>query len=118
MSVDYSAKCIFGYRVEEDDIPDYEERMGNEFGDCADEEDGYTVDILGTEYWCSDLVSEESEYYSGPVYIGPDMYDEMTYDELVHSLHTLAPVARRMYELVMRKPPEEKPRMYYFCHMY
>ena len=121
MGVDCDAVFIYGYKVSYSDIPDAEERFDSEFSDIADEPDGWKVTIFGEKYWCEELVVGDDAYaeYEYQVwYIGPGLPESATIGELTEKCRELDPIARRMYELVMRKPPIEEPKLYTFARWY
>lgn len=119
MGVDVRARFRYGYKVDFNDIPDAEERMDEEFSDIADEPDGWKVTIHGNEYWCSEVAMGDSAYapYEDQKwYIGVDLPDDVTIDELADACHNdLEPTVREMYALVMRRDPTEAPRVHAFA---
>lgn len=108
-------KC--GYKVNCEEIPDFENRMDNEFSDIADEPNGYMVTICDREYWCSDVVTGDNAYVDHGYqdwYIGIDLPESATIGELVDKYMESMPTVWEMYRLIMRKEPTEPPKVYVF----
>lgn len=118
MGVDVDAQFEYGYKVSCEDIPDFDARMDNEFSDLADEPDGWKVTICGTEVWCSDLVTGDSAYegYDGQDwYISVGLPSEATPDEVIRKCRESDELVRKMYELVMRRPPTDDPKIHVYA---
>lgn len=121
MGVYYDAMLVYGYKVAYEDIPDASERVGSEFADCADEPGGYMVTICGRDIWTSDLAVPDDGYAKPEDcdwYIGVVMPEHATLDELAQAATDGAPVATRMYELVMRRPPDTEPMVHSYVRVW
>ena len=109
MSVEYEAKLTVGWRVKQDDIPDYDERCDEEW----DELRGLwkeTCKLLGKHIYVEDLCAVEDSWCGDTQMIGVPMFDkELPMDELVDKTKALGELAERVYRQVMRKKPEDGP---------
>jgi hypothetical protein len=118
MGVDVDAVFIYGYCVSYDEIPDAATRFSNEFSDLADESDGYKVSICGKDYFCDDLLVGDNGYASYEEqnwFIGVGLPDEATILQINLACREGYETAKAMYELVMRKPPSEEPKLHVFA---
>lgn len=118
MGVDVDAMFMYGYQVGYDDIPDAAERFDNEFSDLADEPDGFEVTVCGEELFCSDLLTGSNAYCNyedQDWFIGVGLSSGLTTEQLVAECDGCAQMVKTMYELVMRKPPSEQPKIHSFA---
>ena len=109
MSVEHEAMLTIGWRVEQDDIPDYEERHDEEWAEL----EGLAREaswLLYRSVWQSELCEVENSWYGDTQIIGVPMYDkELPIDEFVERTDKLADLAKDVYQQVMRKEPEDGP---------
>ena len=118
MGVDVDACFEYGYKVNFNDIPDGERRIERGFDDCSDNDDGYSVTICGDEFWCEQLVSGDNAYGGYDEqdwYIGVGLPSDSTIEELFDACRESRDTVEVMYEMVMRKPPTEEPRVHVYA---
>lgn len=115
MGVDVSACFEYGYKVCFEDIPDGEERLDSEFEDISDD---YEMEVCGRTVWRDDLVTGDNayaEHCDQTWYIGVKLPSGLTAEELIEECRSNRDVVRAMYELVMRKPPTDEPRVHVYA---
>ena len=118
MGVDVDAMFEYGYKVRYEEIPDADNRFYDEFSDCADEPDGFAVSICGKDIWCADLVTGDNSYVDNEDqdwYIGVVIPSDLTPEDLATYCHENDQTVKDMYELVMRKPPTDEPRIHVYA---
>lgn len=74
MSVEYEPKLTVGWRVEQDEIPDYEERHDDDW----EELEGLAKEaslLLDNSVWQSELCEEENSWCGDTQIIGVPMFD-------------------------------------------
>lgn len=109
MSVEYEPKMTVGWRVEQDEIPDYEERYDDEW----EELEGLAKEaslLLDSSVWQSELCEVEDYWCGDTQIIGVPMFDhELLMGEFEERTGKLADLAEKVYEQVMRREPEDGP---------
>lgn len=109
MSVEHESMLTVGWRVDQDEIPDFEERWDDEWSELeglAEE----ASELLGKDVWQSELCEDENSWYGDTRIVGVPMYDhEIPIDECNERLLGLAELAEKVYVQVMRKEPEDGP---------
>ena len=109
MSVEYEPKLTIGWRVEQTDIPDYEERWNDEWLELM-ELSHEASKILGRHTYVEDLCGEEDSWCGDTQMVGVPMFDkEMPIDGFLKETDRLAELAKDVYRQVMRKEPEDGP---------
>lgn len=109
MSVEYEPKLTVGWRVEQDEIPDYEERHDDDW----EELEGLAKEaslLLDNSVWQSELCEVEDHWCGDTQIIGVPMFDhELPMGEFEERTGKLADLAEKVYEQVMRMEPEDGP---------
>ena len=109
MSVEYEPKLTVGWRVEQDEIPDYEER----YDDDWEELEGLAKEaslLLDNSVWQSELCEVEDHWCGDTQIIGVPMFDhELPMDEFEERTGKLADLAEKVYEQVMHREPKDGP---------
>lgn len=109
MSVEYEPKLTVGWRVEQDEIPDYEERHYDDW----EELEGLAKEaslLLDNSVWQSELCEVEDSWCGDTQIIGVPMFDhELPMGEFEEHTGKLADLAEKVYEQVMRREPEDGP---------
>lgn len=109
MSVEHEPMLTIGWRVEQDDIPDFEERHDEDW----EELEGLAKkasELLGRSVWQSELCEEENSWYGDTQMVSVPMFDtELPMDEFLTRTDGLADLAKDVYRQVMRKEPEDGP---------
>ena len=109
MSVQYEPKLTVGWRVEQDDIPDFEDRWNDEWLELCDLAHKASK-LLGKHAYVEDLCDEEDSWCGDTQMVGVPMYDsEIEMDEGGDKLNRLGEFAKDVYRQVMRKEPEDGP---------
>ena len=109
MSVEHEAMLTIGWRVEQDDIPDCEERWDADWPELEGLAEKVS-ELLGRAVWQSELCEEENSWCGDTQIVGVPMYDrELPIDEWVERHNKLADLAKDVYRQVMRKEPEDGP---------
>lgn len=109
MSVEYTPKLLVGWRVEQDDIPDFDERSDNEWLELCDLAHDASK-LLGKHTYVEDLCDVENSWCGDTQMVGMPMFDrEMTMGEFEERTDGLAKLAKDVYRQVMRKEPEDGP---------
>lgn len=109
MSIEHTPKLTVGWRVEQDEIPDYEERRDDDW----EELEGLAKEaslLLGKAVWQGELCEVE-DYWGGDTQIvGVPMFDhELPMGEFEERTSKLADLAEKVYRQVMRREPEDGP---------
>ena len=111
MSVEHKAMLTIGWRVEQDDIPDFEERSDDDW----EELEGLAKEaslLIGRSVWQSELCEVEDCWCGDTQMIGVPMFDhELPMDEFLEKTDALAELAKDVYRQVMRKELEDGPYM-------
>jgi len=109
MSVEYESKLTVGWRVEQDDIPDFEERWEAEWLELMDLAHEASR-LLGKHTYVEDLCGVENAWCGDTQIVGVPMFDhEMLIDGFLDEMDKLADLATDVYRQVMRKEPEDGP---------
>ena len=119
MSVETEARLTIGWRVDTEDIPDFEMRNWNmnwsellPFVECASK-------ALCEEVHIEDLCEEENEMVGDTYIIGISApKHELSLGAFLTNMELRADFARRVYEQVMRKPPSDGPYMISWTHVW
>ena len=109
MSVEHEPMLTIGWRVEQGDIPDFDERYDEEWPEL--EELAKKASLLrGSSVWQSELCEEENSWCGDTQIVGVPMFDmELPIDEFLTRTDGLADLAKDVYRQVMRKEPEDGP---------
>lgn len=109
MSIEYEPKLTVGWRVEQDEIPDYEERSDDEWAEL----DGLAKEaplLLGRSVWQGELCEVENYWCGDTQIIGVPMFDhELPIEGFTERTGKLADLAKKVYRQVMRREPEDGP---------
>lgn len=109
MSVEHEPKLTVGWRVGQDEIPDYEERHDDEW----EELEGLAKEaslLLDNSVWQSELCEVEDYWCGDTQIIGVPMFDhELPMGEFEERTGKLADLAEKVYEQVMRREPKDGP---------
>lgn len=109
MSVVYTPKLLVGWRVEQADIPDFEERWDDEWLELMDLAHEASL-LLGKHTYVEDLCGEEDSWSGDTQMVGVPMFDhELMMDEFEERTGRLAELAKAVYRQVMRREPEDGP---------
>ena len=109
MSVQYEPRLTVGWRVEQDDIPDFEDRWNDEWLELCDLAHKASK-LLGKHAYVEDLCAEEDSWCGDTQMIGVPMFDyEMPMGEFMERTDKLAELAKDVYRQVMRKEPDDGP---------
>lgn len=109
MSVEYTPKLLVGWRVEQDDIPDFEERSDDDWLELMELAHDASK-LLGKHTYVEDLCGKEDSWCGDTQMVGVPMFDrEMTMGEFEERTDGLAELAKDVYRQVMRKEPEDGP---------
>lgn len=119
MSVDCEAKLMYGWAVEEKDIPDIERHYNDGWDDMFDMSgDSYIVlDGKETKFWPDVVVVRESDYDAlgqSYCYIGIPLSDGLDGREFAKQFNDLQ--AREVYRRVMGHEPDTSPSVLSFAH--
>lgn len=115
MGVDVNALFMYGYKVNFNDIPDGKRRLDAEFDDCFDE---YKTEICGQTVFRDELAVGDNAYGGYDEqdwYIGVGLPSDSTIEELFDACRESRDTVEVMYEMVMRKPPTEEPRVHVYA---
>lgn len=112
MSIEYEPKLTIGWRVEQDDIPDFEERADDEWLELCDL--AYEASKLrGKHTYLEDLCDVENYWCGDTQIVGVPMFDhELPMDGFEVETNKLAELAKDVYRQVMRKEPEDGPYLF------
>ena len=109
MSVEHEPMLTVGWRVEQDDIPDFEERWDEDWTEL----EGLAREVsllLDRPVWQSELCEVENSWCGDTQVIGVPMFDtELPIDEFLTRTDRLADLARDVYRQVMRCEPKDGP---------
>lgn len=109
MSIDYEPKLIVGWRVVQNDIPDFDKRHDEDWSDLKELADEAS-NLLDKYVWTSELCDEEDSWCGDTQMVGVPMLDrELPMGEFVERMEALGEFAERVYRQVMRKEPENGP---------
>ena len=109
MSVEHESMLTVGWRVSQDEIPDFEERHDEDWSELEELAESAS-ELLGKTVWQSELCEEENSWYGDTQIVGVPMYDrELPTSELVERMDKLADLAEEVYRVVMRREPEDGP---------
>lgn len=109
MSVEYESKLTIGWRVEQDDIPGFEERWNEEWEELSELAEKASK-LLGELTYIEDLCEEENSWCGDTQMIGVPMFrKELPIGEFEWQTDELADLAKDVYRQVMRKEPEDGP---------
>lgn len=109
MSVEYEAKLTVGWRVEQDDIPDFDKRYDEDWSELEGLARKASL-LLDRSVWQSELCEVEDSWCGDTQIVGVPMFDhEMPMDGFLEKMDALGEFAERVYRQVMRKEPEDGP---------
>ena len=109
MSVEYEGKLTIGWRVEQDDIPDYEDRWNDEWIELSELAEKASK-LLGELTYVEELCDVEDSWCGTTQMIGVPMFRrEIPMGEFEMRTDELADLAKEVYRQVMRKEPEDGP---------
>lgn len=109
MSVRREAKLTIGWRVEQDEIPDFDGRWGSEWEEL-EELAQKASELLGRYVWQGELCEEEDSWCGDTQIVGVPAYDrELPIDEWVERHERLGELAGDVYRQVMREEPKDGP---------
>ena len=109
MSVEQEPMLTIGWRVEQDDIPDYDERWDADWPELEGLARKASL-LLDRSVWQSELCEVEDSWCGDTQMVGVPMLDrELPMGEFVEKMDALGEFAERVYRQVMRKEPEDGP---------
>lgn len=109
MSVEHEAMLTIGWRVEQDDIPDFEERHDEEWPELERLAREVSL-LLDRSVWQSELCEVEDSWCGDTQMIGVPMIEgELPIEDFKERTDRLADLAKHVYRQVMRKEPEDGP---------
>lgn len=109
MSIEFTPRLTVGWRVEQNDIPDFEERRDDEWLELIELAHDASK-LLGKHTYVEDLCGEEDSWCGDTQMVGVPMFDrEMPMGEFEERTNRLAELAKSVYRQVMRKEPEDGP---------
>lgn len=109
MSVEHEAVLTVGWRVEQNDIPDFDKRYDEDWSELEELAEEASK-LLDKCVWTSELCDEEDSWCGDTQMVGVPMLDrELPMDEFVEKMDALGEFAERVYRQVMRKEPEDGP---------
>ena len=109
MSIQHEPKLTIGWRIEQDDIPDFEDRADEEWQELEELADKAS-EVLGKVIWTDSLCSVEDSWCGDTQMIGVPMFDhELPMDGFLEQTDALAEFAKDVYRQVMRKEPDDEP---------
>lgn len=109
MSVEHESKLTIGWRVEQDDIPDFEERWDEDWAELEGLAKEASL-LLDNSVWQSELCEVEDHWCGDTQIIGVPMFDhELPMGEFEERTGKLADLAEKVYEQVMRSEPKDGP---------
>jgi hypothetical protein len=119
MSVETEARLTIGWRVDADDIPDFELRNWNtnwsELRPLAKQ----ASETLCEEVYIEDLCEEENAMVGDTYIVGVSAPKrELPMESFLTEMKKRADFARHAYEQVMRKPPSDGPYMISWTHVW
>ena len=119
MSVETKARLTIGWRVDTEDIPDFELRNWNmnwsELRPLAKQ----ASETLCEDVYINDLCEEEDEMVGETYIVGISAPKrELPMESLLEEMEKRAEFARRVYKQVMRKPPSDGPYMISWTHVW
>lgn len=109
MSIDYENKMTIGWRVEQDAIPDFEERYDEDWPELEGLAREASL-LLDRSVWQSELCEVEDSWCGDTQIVGVPMFDhELPIEGFVERTDKLAELAKRVYRQVMREEPKDGP---------
>ncbi len=109
MSVEHEAMLTIGWRVDQDDIPDFEERHDEEWPELEGLAENAS-ELLGRSVWQGELCEVEDSWCGDTQMVGVPMIEhELPIEDFTERTDKLADLAREVYRQVMRKEPEDGP---------
>ena len=109
MSVQYEPKLTVGWRVEQADIPDFEDRYDVDWPDLGDLAIRAS-ELLGKSVWTDSLCAFEDAWCGDTQIVGVPMFDhELLMGEFEERTDRLAELAKDVYRQVMRREPDDGP---------
>lgn len=118
MSVEHEAKLTIGWRVDQCDIPDFDDRWENEWLELIPLAQRASK-LRGKHTYVEDLCEEEDAWCGDTQMIGvPTPVREMTFDEFKQKNHELAELAKDVYRQVMRCEPKDGPYLISWTHVF
>lgn len=109
MSVEYESKLTVGWRVEQNDIPDFDKRYDEDWSELEELAEEASK-LLDKCVWTSELCDEEDSWCGDTQMVGVPMFDrEMPMGEFEERTDKLAELAKDVYRQVMGKEPEDGP---------
>ena len=109
MSVEHEAMLTIGWRVEQDDIPGFDERWDADWPELEGLAERAS-ELLGRPVWQSDLCEVENTWCGDTQIIGaPMIEEELPIKDFKERTDKLADLAKDVYRQVMRKEPEDGP---------
>lgn len=109
MMVKYESKLLVGWRLRQDDIPDFSERWLDDWLELTGPARKASK-LLGKRTCVEDLCGEENSWNGDTQMVGVPMFEcVMPMDEFEDRTNELAELAKAVYRQVMRKEPEDGP---------
>lgn len=109
MSVEHESMLTIGWRIEQGDIPDFDERHDEEWPEL--EELARRASLLrDSSVWQGELCDEENSWGGDTQIVGVPMLDkELPVSEFMERTEGLAELAKEVYRQVMRREPQDEP---------
>lgn len=121
MGVDIDGMLVYGYVVKFEDIPNGEHRFETEFADDMTDKQNLTVNIGGTDFSLDDMLRGTNGYADPDEqwwYIGKSLPTDIDPNHLIKECRSIKQTVKKMYEFVMRRPPEEEPMVHAFAQVW
>lgn len=118
MSIEHEAQMTIGWRVECEDIPNYEERKDMEWAELdhlADE----ASKLLEGSVWVDELCQIENEWVGDTQIVGvPMIKSELLIEGFEERTRKLTELAEEVYRQVMYREPEDGPYLINWVRVY
>jgi len=119
MSMETEARLTIGWRVDVDDIPDFELRNWDMNWDELRPFAKQASETLCEEVCIEDLCEEEEQTMGDTYIVGvPAPKRELPLESFLAEMEKRADFARHVYEQVMRKPPNDGPYIISWTHVW
>ena len=119
MSVETEARLTIGWRIDTEDIPDFEQRNWNTNWSELRPLARQASEALCEKVYIDDLCEEEDETVGDTYIVGISAPKrELPMESLLAEMEKRADFARRVYEQVMRKLPSDGPYIISWMHVW
>lgn len=109
MSMEHESMLTIGWRIEQDNIPDFDERHDEEWPELEELAEKASL-LRGSSVWQGELCDEENSWCGDTQIVGVPMLDkELPVSEFMERTEGLAELAKEVYRQVMRREPQDGP---------